>query len=275
VRDLYEPHQGAQVMALGLTGLGFIAMATPLAGGAIASALGWRWAIAGVGAFGAALALFIALAWPETLARRNPQTTRLAPMLATWARVAVHPRFVAWAALVACSYGGLFVILAGSSFVFIGVLGLSPAGYGVALASSSAAYILGTLQCRRWIARHGLAGTVRRAGVLTLAGVLASLACSLLARPPLWLVLPPIWLYMFGHGSHQPCGQAGAVGPFPREAGAASALAGFVLAALAFAVGLWLGHALHGGVAPFLRGIAFFGALSVLLAWTLVPRAER
>lgn len=275
VRDLYEPRQGAQVMAMGLTGLGFIALACPLAGGALASGQGWRASIAGVGLFGAAVALFVALAWPETLARRNLQATRLAPMFATWGRIARHPRFVAWAALVACTYGGLFVVLAGSSFVLIGHLGLTPAQYGLALASSSGAYIVGTLVCQRWIPRLGLAGTVRRAGWFTVAGVIACLASSMLASPTVWTVMPPIWLYMFAHGSHQPCGQTGAVGPFPREAGAASALAGFILAVLAFVIGLWLGQALRGGVAPFLRGVAFFGTLTVLLAWTLVQRAER
>ena len=36
VRDLYEPHQGAQVMALGLSGLGLMAIASPITGGLLA-----------------------------------------------------------------------------------------------------------------------------------------------------------------------------------------------------------------------------------------------
>ncbi len=40
VRDLYEPVEGAQVMALALSGLGAIALAGPLAGGMAAAAWG-------------------------------------------------------------------------------------------------------------------------------------------------------------------------------------------------------------------------------------------
>jgi len=86
-------------------------------------------------------------------------------------------------------------------------------------------------------------------------------------------VLLPQCLFLFGHGLHQPCGQAGVVAPFPAQAGAASALAGFVLALVAFGVGQWLGVALDGTVAPLLLGLGFWAALTCGLAWTLVPRA--
>ena len=82
----------------------------------------------------------------------------------------------------------------------------------------------------------------------------------------------PQCLFALGHGIHQPCGQAGAVGPFPRAAGAASALAGFVLALTAFGIGLWLGRALDGTVLPYVLGIGFWSLATTLVAWTLVQR---
>jgi DHA1 family bicyclomycin/chloramphenicol resistance-like MFS transporter len=65
------------------------------------------------------------------------------------------------------------------------------------------------------------------------------------------------------------------VGPFPRAAGAASALAGLVLALVAFGVGRWLGVALDGSVRPLAYGLAFWAALTGAIAWTLVQRATR
>jgi len=79
-------------------------------------------------------------------------------------------------------------------------------------------------------------------------------------------------LYTFGHGLHQPCGQAGAVGPFPHMAGVASALAGCVLAFVAFAVGLWLGSALDGTLRPLGLGMAAAACATATVAWTLVRR---
>ena len=47
---------------------------------------------------------------------------------------------------------------------------------------------------------------------------------ALFPNPSVLAVMAPVWLYALGHGIHMPCGQTGAVGPFPRAAGRASAL---------------------------------------------------
>ena len=275
VRDLYEPAQGAQVMAIGLSGLGLIAVAGPVVGGLAASFGGWRAALAVVAAAGAATLVFVAGWLPETAPRKNPQATRIGPLLRTWSRIARHPTFVAWTLLITCTYGGLFTLLAGSSFIYIEVLGLSPGGYGLALATGSVSYLIGTLVCRRWIVRHGLVGAVWRGGFFTLAGGVSMLALALAGVHAVWAVLLPQCLFAFGHGLHQPCGQAGSVGPFPQTAGAAAALAGFALALPAFFVGRWLGGALDGSVLPLAQGMAFWSVLTAGTAWTLVQRAGR
>ncbi len=275
VRDLYEPHEGTRVMSLGLSGLGLIAITGPVLGGAVATLWGWRSALAVVALMGAVTLAFVVWRLPETLPRKNPVATQWRPLLRRWLQIARHPVFVAWTLLISCSYGGLFTVLAGSSFIYIELLGLSPAAYGLAMGSGSAAYLAGTVVCRRWIVRHGMAGAVKRAGGFTLAGGGLLVAAALLGLLNPWAVLLPQWLFCFGHGVHQPCGQAGAVGPFPHAAGAASALAGFVLAATAFGVGLWLGQALDGRLLPFALGLGLWALLTSLTAWTLVQRLAR
>ena len=275
LRDLYEPVQGAQVMALALSGLGVIALVGPLAGGAAAHLWGWRGALALVLAAGALTLVFAATQLPETLRWRNPRATQLLPLLRTWWVIGRHPVFLAWSLLVACTYGGLFTLLAGSSFVYIDVLGLSPAACGAAMAAGSLSYVAGTFVCRRWITRHGMGGAVARGAVFTLAGGALGAGLAWAGVQQVWAVLVPQCLFIFGHGLHQPCGQAGVVAPFPASAGAASALAGLMLALVAFAVGLWLGGALDGSTQPLMLSLAFWSAATSLLAWTLVRRALR
>ena len=275
LRDLYEPVPGAQVMALALSGLGVIALLGPLLGGAAASVWGWRGTLVLVAAIAALTLAWVALRLPETLARPNPQATRLVPLAATWWHIARHRVFLAWALLVACTFGGLFTLLAGSAFIYIDVLGLSPLAYGAAMAAGSLSYIAGTLACRRWITRHGMGGAVARGAFFTLAGGLLGAALALGGISHWWAVLVPQCLFSFGHGLHQPCAQAGVVAPFPAAAGAASALAGLLLALVAFGIGRWLGVALDGSVRPLMMGLAFWSVLTVAVAWTLVPRALR
>lgn len=275
VRDLYEPMEGARVMARALSGLGVIAMCAPATGGLVATVAGWRGALGVVALCGAALWAVIALKLPETIERRNPHAIAPGPLLASWARIARDRSFVAWATLVACTYGGLFTILAGSSFVYISMLGLAPAAYGAVMASGSIAYIAGTLLCRRWIPRRGLAGTVRVGALFTLAAGVLIVAAALLQVRSVAAVLVAQWLFCIGHGLHQPCGQAGAVGPFPRAAGTASALAGFVLSVTAFAIGRYLGLHLADGLVPFALCLGFWSAATCTVAWTLVQRLAK
>ena len=270
VRDLYEPREGAMVMARALTGLGLMAISSPLLGGVLVAQFGWRAAVAAMGLVGGALALFIALRLPETAHNRRPEATHLGPLLRQMASTLRHPGFRAWTALVSCTYGGLYIFLAGAGFVLIGVLGLSPALAGVVMSTTSLAYIAGTLLCRRWIPKFGLAGAVGRAAWFTLAACVGLAVLAATDARSVIAVMLPIWLYALGHGVHMPCGQAGAVGPFPKAAGLASALAGFVTAAAAFGIGLWLGQALNGTVRPFALGMATAAALTTLVAWTLV-----
>jgi hypothetical protein len=79
-------------------------------------------------------------------------------------------------------------------------------------------------------------------------------------------------LFMLAHGMHQPCGQSGAVGPFPQSAGAASALNGFLMMLAAFAMGGWLGWRTDGTVLPPTNGIWFWSVLIAASGWILVQR---
>jgi DHA1 family bicyclomycin/chloramphenicol resistance-like MFS transporter len=232
----------------------------------------WHAALLVLALFGAGTLAFIAWRFDETLRVPNPQATRIGPMLRNWVHVASHPGFRAWAALLSFTYGGLFLFLAGSSFVFISVLGTSRIGYGAIMASNSIAYITGTLLCRKLLASRGLRRTVRIAAVFTLVGGGTMALLSLAGVQGVWAILVPQWVFSIGHGIHQPCGQAGAVGPFPEKAGTAAALSGFVMMLTSFAVGLWLGRHLNGTVYPLTLGIGAFSVGVALVAWTLVQR---
>jgi MFS transporter, DHA1 family, multidrug resistance protein len=272
VRDLYEPHQGAQVMALGLSGLGLIAIAAPLAGGVIAGLWGWRTGLGVVGASAAVVWLYVVFTLPETLAAPNPQALQFRVLTRNARSVLTHPGFRAWALLVAATYSGLFILLSGTSYVYLGQLGMTSWQYGLTMAGGSLVYVVGTLYCRRWLVRYGLPGAVARGAPFTLAGGLLMGACAWAAQPPLPLVLLAHGLYTFGHGIHQPCGQTGAVGPFAHMAGVASALAGCLLALVAFATGGWLGWAMDGTLRPLGIGLALAAGATALVAWILVRR---
>jgi DHA1 family bicyclomycin/chloramphenicol resistance-like MFS transporter len=272
LRDLFEPQEGARVMSRALGGLGVIAMLSPLLGGLIVQWLDWHWALLVLALFGAGSLAFVGLRYRESVPALNRQATDPATLWRNWLQVLRHPTFRAWTALQALAYGGLFVILAASSFVYIEVLGLSKLGYGLLMAANSLCYIAGTALCRRWLAQVGLRSAVRRGAWFSLLGGLGMAAVSIAGMHTVWALFLPQCLFALGHGIHQPCGQAGAVGPFPEKAGTAASLSGCAMMVVAFGVGLWLGQRLDGTVYPLGFGVAAFGVGLALVGWTWVQR---
>ena len=270
VRDLYAPAEGAHVMSKGLSGLGVLACISAPLGGLLAEFLGWRYALLALAVFGSAALALVVLRFKEPLAYKNPAALRPATLARVWRAVLANPVFLSYSALSAASYGGLFTFLATSSFVFIQVLGLSNAAYGGLMFLNSLAYILGTFLCRRWLARWGVQKTVALAAGFSLAGGTGMGVLAYLGFENVWAIMLPQVVFMLGHGVLQPCSQSGAIGPFPKSAGAASALNGFCMMAVAFGIGIYLGTHMDGTVKPLAYGVWFWGAAIALVAWTLV-----
>ena len=273
VRDLYAPSEGARIMSKGLTGLGVIACSSAPVGGLLSEYFGFRVTLLALAVFGAIALAVVALRFEETLAQKNPRALEPLTLLRTWGQIVRHPTFWAFTLLATTSYAGLFTFLAASSFVFIGVLGLSKPAYGLAMLTMSLSYIVGTFICRRLLPRFGVRKTVAIAGACTLTAGTTMGVLALAGVQSVAAIMLPFYLFMLGHGVHQPCGQSGSVGPFPQAAGAASALSGFLMMLMAFGMGGWLGKSLAanpGSVLPLTSGIWFWSVAIAATAWTLV-----
>ncbi|WP_457278972.1 multidrug effflux MFS transporter [Polaromonas sp. P5_D5] len=272
VRDLYQPLEGARAMSKGLSGLGVLACISAPLGGLLSELFGWRMALMALAVFGAATLALISLRFEETLAQKNPRALQPATLLRTWVHILRNPTFLAFSVLTAASYGGLFTFLATSSFVFIKVLGLTKTHYGLIMFSMCFCYLTGTFICRRLLPRFGVRRSVAVAACLTLAGGTLMGVLAWAGIQNVWAIMLPYYLFMLGHGVHQPCGQSGAVGPFPQAAGAASALNGFLMMVVAFGMGGWLGTHMDGTVRPLTNGVWFWSVLIAATAWTVIQK---
>jgi DHA1 family bicyclomycin/chloramphenicol resistance-like MFS transporter len=272
LRDGFEPTDAARVMSKAQSAMGLLACAGPPLGGLLTDIAGWRWAMAAVAVFGALALTLTALRFGETLPLARRAGLRPADLVANWVTVVQHPSFRAWSLLTALTYAGLFIFLATSPFVFTQVLGLSRTEFGLAVVSLSMSYIAGTFICRRLLRRRGMRGTVAVGGWISLVAGTALGLCALGGVAQTWTILAAMWVYTLGHGIHQACGQAGAVAPFPRMAGAASALNGCLMMVVAFLIGGLLGQHVDGMVQVMAYGIWIASCLLAAVAWTLVQR---
>jgi len=274
VRDLYEAEAGARVLARALTWMGTAPIAGPVVGGLLQALTGWRANFATLTLLGAILLAAAVRALPETNRHRNASATDLRALARNYARIAASRRFWSYALPVTGSYSALFCFISASSFVLIGIYGLPAQRFGIAYALVASGYLLGTMALRPLLGRLGLVGSIRAGAALAFVAGTAMTAFALAEVRTLAAVLVPMFLVMTAHGFIQPSCQTGAIDPFPRMAGAAAALMGFAMLAVAAAAG-WAVGALHDGTTrPLALGVGACTTFTAL-ATALLLRHER
>ncbi len=274
VRDRYEVPAGAQVMARAMTWMSLVPIVGPICGAILLAALGWRSNFV-VMVIGGAIVLAATWRWlPETNTARDPHATDLRPLVANYLRIGSNGQFWSFTLMATLSYGALFSFISGSSFVVIRVLGIPSQYFGFTFAFIVCGYLVGTWITRWMLPILGLYGTLYRGAALSCASGAIMAGFALAGVHTLATLLLPMVGVMVAHAILQSCAQVGAVGPFPRNAGAAVALFGFVLSVAAALIGTWIGASHDGTVVPLTLTIGAITLGAALVAATLVRRSE-
>jgi len=273
VRDAYPPAEGARMLAQASSLLALAPLIGPVLGGYLQVWFGWRAAFVFHTGFGIVLLMTTGRLLRETNLHPSPQATRPGALFATYCRIASADFFWAWMLPGALSYAAIFVFISGSSFVLIDVLGVPTEYYGYCFAFGVSGYLAGTILCRRLLARVGLARSLMIGVSLALLAGLLFAALALIGVQHWSVVLISQFLMMGAHGINFPCAQAGAIAPFPREAGAAAGLLGFFTLLAALLTGSWIGISHDGTLMPMALTAGALGVLLFGSAWRL--RAQR
>ncbi|HEX8987792.1 MAG TPA: multidrug effflux MFS transporter [Rhodocyclaceae bacterium] len=250
VRDVCSPTEGAHLIARASTLLSLAPLLGPVAGGYLQVAFGWRANFAVMALLCLVLAAAARNSLRETNACPNPAALRWHGLADSYARVLRAPAFWAYALPGALSYASIFVFISGSSFVLIDVLGMPTQYYGYCYAFGVTGYLAGTVVCRRLMIRIGVDRALGVGSAVSLAGGLL-FAALVAGGVRHWSIVPLCqFVVMSAHGINFPCAQAGGVAPFPRQAGAAAGLLGFVTMLAALLAGLWVGASHDGTMQP-------------------------
>jgi DHA1 family bicyclomycin/chloramphenicol resistance-like MFS transporter len=272
VRDIYARDQAARVLSIIGMALAVAPAVGPVAGGYLQVWFNWHAIFAALGAVGLALLVTVALRMPET--NRSPDLHALRPMriAANYAELMRNPTYIGYMAVGAVALGGLFTFHAAAPFVLMGLVGLTPEQYGWTSSITVAAYLAGGFAANRLVERLGVDRLILASGFLLLAGSSLMLAFSLAHIVTIASVLGPMSLWSMGIGIALPNSMAGALSPFPRIAGSASALMGFMQMGVG-AVGSITVARLHDGtVTPPATALLCFAVIGFGLWWRLVWR---
>lgn len=275
VRDVYGPERAAKVLAYMASAMALVPAAAPILGGFLHVWIGWQanfWVMAG---FGGTILLGIALLLAETNAQRNPQAIDPATLAGNYRLMLRDPRYLGYALTVGFAYSTIFAFISGSSFVLIEVLGVPDAYFGFCFAVIVLGYMSGSLLAGRLTLRLGGDRLIQLGGVLAAGAGTAMAGLVLAGLPSVAGIVGPFALVMAGVGLIMPNAMAGAIGPYPRMAGSASALMGFLQMGMAALVGIGVGHWHDGTALPMTASIAATALLSLLSFRLLVKPRKR
>ncbi|MGF1608398.1 MAG: multidrug effflux MFS transporter [Kiloniellales bacterium] len=241
VRDVYGRERAARVLSYVGMAMALAPALGPILGGFIQVWFGWRASFLVLALFGATILAGVFTQLPETNQSRDP-TLRLGRQLLNYRSLLQHRAYLGHVLVATCAYSGIFVFISGSSFLLIDVLGLSPEEYGLCFAAIVVGYMLGTLLSGRLTMRLGLERMILIGSLVGLLAGGTAAVLSLAGVVDLLAVLAPFFLFLVGCGLMLPNALAGAMGPFPTMAGAASALLGFIQMVVAAGIGVAVGQ---------------------------------
>jgi DHA1 family bicyclomycin/chloramphenicol resistance-like MFS transporter len=259
IRDLYEPAEAARVLGYMGTAMALTPILAPIVGGVVHVALGWRAVYLILAAFGALFLALAALLVPETNRRRDPDALRPGHLATNAADLLRDPAFLGYTLVVALMFGGQFAFISGSAFVLIEVLRMPPAIYGLCFGLVAFGIMTGSFLAARFAPRVGIDRLIAAA---TRLGGAAGALMATLAWAGVWTVpavIGPMYVFAVGVGIVLPTAIAGAIGPFPRTAGLASAVLGFLQLTAAATYGMLVGRLYDGTPVPMAGAIAAAG----------------
>ncbi|MEE8393576.1 MAG: multidrug effflux MFS transporter [Rhodospirillales bacterium] len=243
VRDVYGPDRAAKALAYIGVAFALSPAVTPIIGGYLQVWFGWR---ANFFFFTAVAVVVLALTWimlDETNEDPDPGAINVAAMVRTYAMLLGSPVYVGYMLSLSLIFAGLMAYTAAAPFLFIDVLGMSADGFGLLSVINVLGFLAGTLAAGRLTLRLGTQRMAFQGILISLAGAAAMAAVAVAGHMSIAAIIAPMTVFLAGMGIVMPNAMAGAMAPFPRNAGAASALMGFfqmLVAALASALAGWM-----------------------------------
>jgi DHA1 family bicyclomycin/chloramphenicol resistance-like MFS transporter len=236
VRDLFDRERSAGAIATITMAMSLAPSISPAIGAYLAEWVGWRADFALLGAIGAAVLVLTVAKLEETHAA--PVSVSLAGMTGSFVLLLGSPAFRGFALSTAFTSASWFTFLASAPYLLSDLLHEPPSTYGLMILLPMVGYIIGNAGVIRLSVRFGGTRLYLVGLALSLAsGVMLAVWCLIDVTP--WALFVPMAISSVGNGLSQPPGIAAGLSVFPRTAGAASGLMGFLQMMIA-AVGTFL-----------------------------------
>ncbi|MEO8492459.1 multidrug effflux MFS transporter [Pseudomonas sp.] len=268
VRDVWKAEAGP-ALALTMIGMLYAIVVAPMVGGLLIKLFGWHAPIILALMIGSVVLVIALLFFRESNHHLDPKAGHWRTLGGQYLDVLKGRQYRAYAVALACTYGAMFAVIAGSSAVFINLLGFSSLEYGINFGLIVSMLIVGSTYARRNIMRLGPQRIVAIGVTMVAVGGVSALVIYELFGLSVWGLDIPVALVTLGGGLVLPGSVTGGVMPNAHRAGLAAGLMGFSQMLGATFSGLLLSHLRDGSAAPMIIIQACF-ALTAFVAFHLL-----
>jgi len=275
VRDVHGRSGAARVMSYLSAAVALAPAVAPIFGGFVEVWFGWRANLISLAVYGSLALVATIMLLPETNPSPDPMATHPFRIIGNFGSFLRNRLYLGFLLGVALSYAGIFCFISGSSFVLVDLVGVTPDHYGFCFGAIVIGYIVGSMTGGRLAKRFPPDRMVMVGTALMLLGAGTVFVLALVLEPSVASIVLPTVLFMTGVGLTLPNAYAGALIPFPRNAGAASSLVGFVQMTFAALVGVAIGHVYDATARPMTGAMALVATCAVLVYWFIIRPAAR
>jgi DHA1 family bicyclomycin/chloramphenicol resistance-like MFS transporter len=161
IRDLYTGAKAARLMSIVVLVNGVAPIVAPLIGSLLLGFASWRMIFLALMVLGVIAAILAWLLLPETRMDELRQVSKPHHAFKWYGHLLGRRDFIPYAGTLALAQGGFFVYIAGSSFIFIDLYGLTPIAYSLLFSLNAVGLAIGAQVATRLVPRFGLRAVAR------------------------------------------------------------------------------------------------------------------
>lgn len=280
VRDLFEREQAATMLAGMAMAMSLAPAIGPVIGGFLEAHLGWRSNFLLLAAIGLVAFVSMLVTTPESNRFRDPKALAPSQLIGRYRALLGNRLYVGYVMVCGCGYGGLFCFISGSAPTFMTGFGVSAQAFGFLFCFIVIGFAVGAFLSTRLTRRLGVDRMIELGTFSASIGGLG-MTCVAWLDPtgastfgPFGLATPML-LVSGAAGLIMPNAMAGAAAPFPRMAGAASALLGFGQMGFAALVGVAVAAGFDGTGRSMATGVLILAVAGAVIFRLMIKPQNR
>lgn len=251
VRDVYGAQEAARVIATLVMVMVVVPMLSPALGGELMLLFGWESVFVVIAIMTFVMALFLSSKLPETLIEPVP-FQGVGSMLTNYLRLFRSRVFCGYAFCVTFVSVVFFSFISAAPEIMVSVLHRPPNEYGYYFIMVPAGFMAGNYVARYFGHSYSINQLIGLGASIAAVGIVLTIVLQLAGLKQPIALFAPVALAIFGNGITLPNAQAAAINEFPKFAGSASGLTGFLQMAFSAVAAQLVAVIYNGTVYPLL-----------------------